>query len=75
MAGVGKCPGCQKQINHTKLDSITVGDQAYGPRHRGVSVICPYCDAILGAAIDPVSLKAEIVDEILTALGKKPKRQ
>lgn len=75
MFGHGKCPKCDRRIDHAELDEISVGDKTRGPLHRGVSVVCPYCQTILGATIDPISLKADLMDEILEALGKPRRRR
>ena len=30
----------------------------------GLSLLCPYCKTVLGASIDPIALKTDIVKEI-----------
>jgi hypothetical protein len=73
MINTGKCPKCDKRIDHLDLDTITMGDRLAGPQWRGISAVCPYCKAIVGAAIDPIAIKTDIVKEVLRGLGVAPK--
>jgi hypothetical protein len=75
MFNTGKCPKCEKRIDHLDLDSITMGNRLLGPLHTGVSAVCPHCKCVVSAAIDPIALKTDIVKEVLAGLGVKPKRQ
>jgi hypothetical protein len=75
MFNSGKCPKCEKRIDHLDMDSITIGNKLSGPLYRGVSVVCPDCKAIVGAAIDPRSLREDIVNDILAGLGAKPRNR
>lgn len=71
----GKCPKCQALISHADLDGITIGNKLGGPLWQGVSAICPSCKTVLGVAIDPISLKTDIVKEVLQGLGLKSKKR
>ncbi len=68
---LGKCPKCDNLINFVNVNEIEIrtGD---GASWRGVSYICPYCFAVVGVQMDPISLKADLKNEILSVLqGKK----
>lgn len=73
MFGHGKCPKCEKSLDHVDIDAISAGDKMSGPLHHAISYVCPFCKTILGVAIDPISLKVDTVREILQGLGVKPK--
>ena len=70
----GKCPKCEKDIDHADVDDITAGNKFPGPKYRGVSLVCPNYKTILGVSIDPMALKAETVREILEGMSVKPKK-
>ena len=63
----GKCPKCEKLVTNVKVEDVpvTVGFQ---PRWNGSSFICPFCNTILGVGLDPISLKADIVNEVVKRL-------
>jgi hypothetical protein len=45
------------------------------PNIGGISYLCPMCFELLGVAIDPIALKAEIVAEVLDGLAAKAKKK
>jgi len=69
----GKCPKCEKVPQKTDIETIIIGDQVLGPFYGGVSILCPHCKTILGISIDPISIKEDVVREVLKGLGAKPK--
>ncbi len=68
MLHVGKCPKCEKVLDHINLESIEVG---FEPRWRGLSYLCPFCHTVLSVGIDPFSLENDIVDRILEKVPHK----
>lgn len=71
MINTGKCPKCDKRINHVHIDTIEA-QVGIRKRFNAVSYVCPYCHAVLGVQIDPVALKNDCVNEIIEFLkGKK----
>ena len=73
----GKCPKCEAVIRHAQYDEIEIGQAPGGhgrPIYNGFTILCPHCRTVLGAGFDPVSLKVDIVREILTALGVAPSK-
>jgi phage FluMu protein Com len=74
MVNVGKCPKCENVPHKTDFERITIGDRAYGPFYNGLSILCPHCKTILGISIDPMSIRADGVREVLEGLGAKPKK-
>ena len=66
----GTCPKCEKLLTNVNIEEIPV-HLNFQPVWRGVSFLCPYCRTILGVGIDPVALKTDLKDEILTELEKQ----
>lgn len=64
---VAKCPKCESNINHMNAANhdIWAGGR---PRWKGVFFTCPKCQTILGAGVDDVAVKADIVNEVVAKL-------
>jgi hypothetical protein len=61
------CPRCSKAITSVNAEEITVETAAQvGP---GLAHMCPECGAILGVQVDPRPLNAELVRDIVEAVG------
>jgi hypothetical protein len=71
MNSQGKCPKCAKPLRKVQVEDVDiyVGDEK---RFGGVSFSCRKCHTVISCSLDPIVLKAEIVGEILQALGKVP---
>jgi hypothetical protein len=69
----GKCPKCDKQIGYTLVQQVNIksGPLGTGTETLGASFQCPFCRAVLSVGIDPISLKTDIVNEILRELRKR----
>lgn len=63
----GKCPHCGQFVTHLAVASPEVhrGTRAMW---QGVAFLCPRCTTILGAGLDPLVQKAELINEIVNAL-------
>ena len=65
MLNTGKCPNtdCRKTITKVQAENVEVmvGSK---PAWVGLSLLCPHCKTVLGASIDPIALKIDIVKEI-----------
>ncbi len=64
-----KCPNCQEVIPNVLIEPIAVQKLLAGS-WNGVSFLCPSCRTILGIQPDPISLRQDLVDGVLKALGK-----
>ena len=73
----GKCPNCGEETNQFESEraAVKLSDSESEAFRQGVSIFCSSCRTILGVALDPVSLKADTVAEILDALGVDRKMQ
>ncbi len=63
---MGKCPKCGKLV--TWVNTMSADAKAGARTWRGVLYCCPFCSTVLGVQIDPVALKADIVDEVVKKL-------
>ena len=65
MLTTGKCSNtdCRKTITVVQAEKIDVM-VGFNLVWVGLSLICPYCKTVLGASIDPIALKTDIVKEI-----------
>jgi len=51
---MGTCPKCENLVSTARLEAVTI-DGGY---------VCPSCSCVLGIGIDPVALKAELLDDL-----------
>ncbi len=72
MAGLPKCPKCERSIDRVEIKETKLGD-GINALYNGVSFVCPHCNSILSVSPDPYAIKAAIVEELKAALGVKPK--
>ena len=63
----GKCPKCDRRVSNVEVEDVEV-KVGFQPKWHGVSFVCPYCKTILGVGIDPISLKADTVSEVVEKL-------
>jgi hypothetical protein len=62
MSIIGKCPKCEKLITEIKAVSAPAKD---GQRPlKGAVYVCPLCNTILGAGLDPLATVDEIVHRV-----------
>lgn len=64
---LGKCPKCGAVITHVVIERIDVAEAAK-PEWHGITLLCPTCAIVLGAAIDPIDLKNFVVEEVVHKL-------
>jgi hypothetical protein len=58
----GQCPKCNVPISSVTLERITIKGKE--TNWKGVSYLCPSCNCVLSVSIDPVALKAEILQAL-----------
>ena len=59
----GKCPKCDSLV--TRLDASKVQVAApNGRNYNGVTFLCPTCQVVLGAGIDPVALAEDLAQRV-----------
>jgi hypothetical protein len=64
-----KCPSCGAYMSYATLESTTIKTSG-GKEWNGVFYACPTCNAALGAAIDPIALKADIIEGVAAEMKK-----
>jgi len=66
----GKCPYCKSTISKLRLEKVELGTGPLGTDriYNGVSYHCPACQAVLSVEMDPISLRADLVDAVAKRL-------
>ena len=67
MINTGKCPKCDKTITNVKIEDVKVS-VGFTPKWKGISYLCPSCNAVLGIQIDPLAVRNEIINGVLEGL-------
>jgi hypothetical protein len=65
----GKCPYCGSAVLAVVLNEVSV--LALATNWRGVTYSCQACSAVLSVGIDPIAVKADLVDEIAARLRER----
>ena len=68
MAGEGKCPKCGKAIARLKLASVPSSIEGQQNTFPTAIFLCPSCNSVLGAQIDPVAVMSGTVKGVAKAL-------
>lgn len=67
----GTCPSCKQLITNLRGGGADV-TFPQGNAFKTITLNCPFCNAILGAQIDPIALRTDIVnmtaDRVIRAL-------
>jgi len=66
---MANCPYCDKPFSHVIAQDVSAGG-TLSDQWNAIAYSCPSCHRALSVAIDPVAIKADIVREVLEALGK-----
>jgi len=66
------CPHCKRQVSKIVLEPISLEGRSFGSslNLNGVAYLCPICGSILSVGVDPASMKADLVAEILRHIEK-----
>lgn len=62
----GKCPKCEKTVSRMTITSAPARAGFGGTEWKAITLSCPNCHTILGAQIDPIAIK----EEMMNRLGK-----
>jgi len=65
----GSCPKCDAVVNSVRMEEVLI----FGPdgaQWKGVKYVCLSCDSVLSVSLDPVSMDADLVDDLFDALRK-----
>lgn len=60
---MAKCPHCDSLITHFNIQEMTAS-VFMGNQWRTVAYVCPRCQKIISAQIDPIAIKTDTVNEI-----------
>jgi phage FluMu protein Com len=67
MINTGKCPKCESVVRTAIIEHVEIGE-AFHPAWHGISLCCPSCRTVLSVAIDPIAIKADVVEEVVQKL-------
>ncbi len=70
----GKCPSCEKMVTNLKMENLEARVSVAGPAYHAVSYLCPWCNVILGAGLDPFALKSDTVNKVVEQLKGRQRR-
>jgi hypothetical protein len=65
-----KCPSCQKTIASLDGDGTNVSFNFGGESWKTIVFKCPLCNAVLGAQVDPIALRTDIVNMVTDRIAK-----
>jgi len=63
------CPHCKADVTQIKMKSVPAYNFS-GKQFHGVVFLCPDCDYVLGAGLDPVAIATDAVDRVVARLQK-----
>ena len=70
MINTGKCPKCNQIVSTISIENVIINAGFGRPSWEGIAYLCQYCNTVLSVQIDPVSLKTDLINELLKALGR-----
>jgi hypothetical protein len=63
---MAKCPACKTSFELVRIESVSVkSKKKKGDSWNGIAYCCPSCDVAISVTIDPISVKTDIVEEVL----------
>ena len=65
---MAKCPKCDSLLGSMKIKEANASAGMGSVTWKGVFYLCPYCQTVLGASIDPIALKNDIVNSVVKKL-------
>jgi hypothetical protein len=66
-SNAGKCPKCGATVARLAIERVDITEK-HTQEWRGITLLCPSCFTVLGAAIDPIDLKNFVVEEVVHKL-------
>lgn len=66
---MAKCASCEKPFTSVSIETMN-GGVLFGVDRKVNVYVCPYCKTAVGAEIDPIALRTEIVAHVAKLLGK-----
>ena len=66
---IAKCPKCDTTIQSFSIVGVS-GSAFMAQQWKCIALCCPHCQATLGAQIDPIAIKTDILSELVDLLRK-----
>jgi len=60
---MGKCPHCNALITYVNIVEM-IPSAFMGTQLRTIAYVCPMCQKIINAQIDPMAIKVDTVNEL-----------
>lgn len=67
---MAKCPHCDKMVSYLNLEAIT-SSVFMGTKWNTIAYVCPHCQKIINAQIDPIAIKTDTINETIENLRKR----
>lgn len=64
MVNSGKCPKCEKFVPYLKIEGLDAKEPFATSGWKAITLLCPSCSTVLGASIDPIAIKTDIVNSL-----------
>jgi len=65
-----RCPKCETVLTSVKVEYVSV-EASFSEKWKGAAYTCPRCGVLISVSIDPVALKAELLEDIRSLLGRR----
>lgn len=70
MVNLNKCPHCGNIVTKVYIEPVTVL-VSHSPQWQGVTYGCNICRKVLSTSIDPLGIKADLIEEIKDILKSR----
>jgi hypothetical protein len=57
-------------IQSLKIEKTTAGVDPYSAQYKTAAYCCPFCDVLINAEMDPIAVRAELLEQIKRMLGR-----
>ena len=61
------CPECNSTVSHLNIEEMT-SSAFFGTQWRTIGFVCPSCQKILSIQIDPIAIKTDIINAVVSAI-------
>lgn len=69
---MSKCPSCEQDINEIRIKPI-IGTAPSRQSWKCIAYTCPHCSTLISVQMDPLALKADMLNGVRSLLASQPK--
>jgi len=66
---LGKCPKCEGWVSYAVGEGVEIRVPA-GKTWKGISYLCPNCRTVISVQIDPIAIRADIINSVVDELKR-----